>query len=162
MALLFIALSVIALLILILIIVFIDEQKRRRERTIIATMDRYWDGDDRRKFIRIDASFRVSYKLEADAKKEVNATVTSDISEGGAGVILTEKFNEGSMLSLEIMLPNEPRPVSVKGRVTWIKEAHTDEAGRKNFDAGIEFLNIQKADKELLAKYIKDAGKIQR
>ncbi len=161
MTLLFIALSIILLLILILAVVFIDEYRKRKGRLIVAKMDRYWDGNNRREFIRTGASLQVCYKVEGAAKGGDNG-VTNDIGEGGIGVVLSEKFSKGNILNLEISLPDGSRHISAKGRISWIKESYTDESGRKNFDAGIEFLKIQKENRERLIRYIKDAGKIQR
>lgn len=162
MTILFFAVSIISLLLIILALAFRDEYRRRQERRVVATMDRYWDGKDRRKFIRVTSSVSVNYKLESPSRNNPAACRTSDISEGGIGVTLLEKFQEGDVLKLMVELPDEPRPLACQGRVAWIKESHIDEKGRKNFDAGLEFLNMREEDKAKLKRHIEYAGEIQR
>jgi hypothetical protein len=58
------------------------------------------------------------------------------ISLKGVGITLKEKINIGSLIFLEIPMPLEFAPLSIKGALRWIKEKEND------FVGGIEFTKV--------------------
>lgn len=109
--------------------------------------------EERRKYSRVGAVLEIRYKAEDEFK---NGTCTSlDISIGGIGLGLQEKINPGTILELEIRLPDTPYPLFVKGRLIWcFKAPEAEEGAIIAYRAGITFTEVSDAAKKRLQDYI--------
>lgn len=103
---------------------------------------------ERRQFIRLDIALDVEYRV-LESLKDLQATRTEDISEGGIRVMLPEKIKPNTYLEITINIPNEPPPVLVVGKVIWLK---SDALGGVHM-TGIELVHITQEDRERLYKY---------
>ena len=66
--------------------------------------------------------------------------IITQVSRKGLGVkfYTSEKMNEGSIIQLKVLPPNEPKPIMVKGILRWI------ERKEKHFIGGIEWFRIDR------------------
>lgn len=111
--------------------------------------------DERRRFIRLNVSVKVEYKLLETQPKEIHSSLTKDISGGGICLIADEELKSGTFLELKIYLPKESEPILALGRIAWSKSFIIgDEKTGKRFDVGIEFIKIEEVKREKINQYI--------
>lgn len=104
---------------------------------------------ERRKFKRFDTF--VSVKCQRKNKEVVLPVVSlsKDLSRNGMCINTNEAIDEGSILNMEIELPDDPRPVRSEGRVMWSRGSSADEG----VDYGIQFVSIDPVDKFRVLDY---------
>ena len=105
--------------------------------------------EERRKFPRL----KYPCKLILGAEEKAYSLHTENISAGGLRVILDKKLAINTPLRIELELGL--KDVKCKGRVVWVTEIKSLEAGKANlFDTGIEFTQIEPQDRKFLAELI--------
>ena len=110
---------------------------------------------DKRKFVRLDFRTEVNSNIveTSDEKppKKLFRAVGKNV--GAEGMLLTsnEELAPGVILDLEVLFPEKPNPVFIKGEVRWclpIKE----EPG--TFDIGVRFQDVDKNSAFRLIEYV--------
>ena len=86
----------------------------------------------KRRFTRFASKQKAQYCLQENYGSWKECTIHT-ISRKGVGITLKENINRGSIIFLEIPMPHEFAPFSIKGTLRWIKEKEND------FIGGIEF-----------------------
>jgi type IV pilus assembly protein PilZ len=99
---------------------------------------------ERRKTLRVPVAARVKYK---DGSRE-EVWFTEDISEGGLFLKAEQPPFVGTILDLEISLPNVPELVRIRGDVTWRHEGQ---------GCGVRFLRVTAQMKKTLRTFIDQA-----
>lgn len=112
----------------------------------------YWDGSNRRSVDRYNITLKVKYYANGTPL----AGHASDISTKGIKLLLDEKFEKGSLLRLEISLPNQPHIIRASGEVMWTEEATEDEklSSKRLFNTGIKFSRFHNLDDKKLFDFI--------
>ncbi|UCC95582.1 MAG: PilZ domain-containing protein [Candidatus Omnitrophota bacterium] len=114
-----------------------------------------WKREERRRAIRMQFPYTINISV---ADQERISTYTEDISDQGVMVVIRKKLDLLSPLDLEIYI--QKKPVTCKGKVTWVKEK---EAFCLEdvifFNTGIEFYEIKEADKKLIKRCLERLGK---
>ncbi|MBL7085092.1 MAG: PilZ domain-containing protein [Candidatus Omnitrophica bacterium] len=76
---------------------------------------------DRRIFQRLDGIINVRYAVKGRDREKIE-TLPRNIGGGGVGICLTEKLQNGTILELEITVPDNPqKAISGAGQVQWTK-----------------------------------------
>lgn len=99
---------------------------------------------DRRIFQRVDAMVNVRYGVRGRDKKKIES-LPRNIGGGGVGLCLTEKLSEGTILDLEITVPDNPhKAISADAQVLWTKPFGEIDAGQhvNLYESGIKFIDI--------------------
>ena len=89
----------------------------------------------KRRFTRFPSKQKAQYCLQERYGSWKECTIHT-ISRKGIGITLKEKINVGPIIFLEIPMPHELVPFSIKGTLRWIKEKEND------FIGGIEFTKV--------------------
>jgi len=97
----------------------------------------------KRRFTRFASKQKAQYCLQERYGSWKECTMYT-ISRKGVGITLKEKINVGSIIFLEIPMPNEFAPLSIKGTLRWINEKEKDVIG------GVEFTKV--LDEEQFSK----------
>lgn len=146
------ALWAVGLGLLLLVIVLWEDRLSAKGRIPLGRLRRLWLRVERRRAPRYRVNWAVRYqRLEAGRPAGVQ---TRDVSRTGAGLTLEEKVPVGSMLELEVTLPNQAAPIQVTGEVMWVKEvAVADEGsdGRRRFFIGLHFHNLKPGLEQIFA-----------
>jgi c-di-GMP-binding flagellar brake protein YcgR len=111
---------------------------------------------ERRRFVRLDMTTRVKWKNISDPNIRMSLITDplQDISAGGIRLIAYHPLQLGDELDLEIALPAN-NLITARGKVVWIKEFTQErEAQSKIYQAGVEFIEIEDKDKELINKMV--------
>ena len=75
------------------------------------------------------------------------------LSAGGISFFVSEPISVGSYLKLKMLLPQSPKIlIAALGKITRITPQ--DAQGIKNFEVGVDFLDIHEDDQEAIIKYI--------
>jgi type IV pilus assembly protein PilZ len=101
--------------------------------------------DERREFLRIPITTKVKFK---DGDRE-EVLFTDDLSEGGLFLKSENPPFKGTVLELEISIPNNDKLISLKGEVAWRLEGK---------GCGVRFLRITQAQKKMIKAFV-DSGK---
>ncbi len=97
--------------------------------------------DERREFLRIPVTTRVKFK---DGNRE-EILFTDDLSEGGLFLKSETPPFKGTVLELEISVPNIDKLIKLKGEVAWRLEGK---------GCGVKFLRITQAQRKLIKSFI--------
>ena len=111
-------------------------------------------GPERRKHIRINARFIVSYRILQDID-EIDVSQTKNLSLGGMLLTTNRQFDVGTNLALEIRLPFDPDPINIVAKVLESREISKDLI----YDTRLQFLTVDekhsKVIKETVNYYLK-------
>jgi len=132
---------------------------RKRTRNVAeipAYLDSYWDMlKERRRTIRYEKHLPVFCSVP-EHQGDKYRIFSKDISGEGVCIQLPEMLPEGSILDLEINIP-ESSSVLVRGEVVWVTVADSDstaKGGERAFTAGIRFTKVDIRDKKRLNSFL--------
>lgn len=105
---------------------------------------------ERRRFKRFDAY--MSIKLSSQEVGEIGGvSLSNDLSREGMKITTYKSVSKGAVVDLEIMIPDDPKPVYTTGEVMWIHEKKKQR--QKDFELGIKFLLMDPIDKFRVLDY---------
>lgn len=104
---------------------------------------------EKRKFKRFDAFMSVRFKV-AEPLKITGISLSKDLSREGMKITSTEPIKEGTMLDMEIDIPDDPKPVFSTGEVIWSKRLEGDDP---SYEQGIRFVMMDPVDKFRVLDY---------
>ena len=108
---------------------------------------------ERRRFPRLDASVAIEYSILGKAPLKETA-FTKNISAGGICLIVYEKIEVNTILSLRINLGDNSDIIEIKGNVVWLSKFSMDPDKKERWDIGIEFIKINEEDRKRIFKYL--------
>lgn len=158
-----IQIGVIVFLLFILVIIYQDEYRKRRLARKSAKVNSFWNGNkDRRKTPRISIEIDVLYEVLSGNTAAKHASMSRNIGLGGIGLTLNEKLLPGTVLSLQLNIPQSQRPISTQVEIVWVKEIfkkNSAQKGQRLFGAGIKFTKIGPGDESALSSFINRRAK---
>ena len=111
--------------------------------------------EERRKFPRLKFVVGVDYKIVKENHFTSTATQSKDIAAGGVCIVVLDKLEVGSSLSLKFSLPDSAKPISAIGRIAWLEEFSVGSShNSKAYDAGVEFIDIEDEDKQKISQFV--------
>lgn len=93
-------------------------------------------ADDKRQHTRIPVSLQVSYPSRGDLQKDL----VTDLSPGGLFIRTSKPLPIGTEVDLEVAIAAEEPPLTVRGRVVWLRSAKGPHEGM-----GIQFTGFMGA-----------------
>lgn len=151
----------IVFLICILGIVVANEKKSILSKRQKGLLRGYWNGQDRRRHIRINLDIPVSYTLR-QKKDDLITAKTKNISEGGVCIIAPVKPRLKDLFDLSIEFPEDNRNIRAKGFVVWTNESDFAKDNIRYFDIGIRFTKIKKFDKLYLIDFVSNRSRVEK
>lgn len=116
-----------------------------------------WDGFDNRKFPRIHLGCEVV--IHPEGKKKAFKTRTENVGMGGVRVILDEPLERFGRCKVSLELEDSAPPMRCAGRSVWVIPSFDLKTSRKNFDTGIEFMDIDDSSRQRLQIFLKNSEK---
>ncbi len=110
-------------------------------------------GAERRKFVRLNITCDIDYKVLDFKPPLADKTRTKNISAGGICLIANEKINPGSILEVDFNLPDKKPVIKSKARVVWTKPFKIA-SEEERFDCGVEFTEIGSAERQRINQYV--------
>lgn len=132
---------------------FGSAQKEEKRLSLISFFKKM---QEKRKFIRIKTQIEADYKIAGDSNLAKKAPV-ENLSFGGIQLAAAEALQNGTLLELNLNIPNYNKKLSFTGKVVW--QLHNKE---NTFLTGINFTQISPEDKNILSEFIlKSTGKVE-
>jgi len=148
----------ILLLVIVLFMIYGTDRLSKKSRQPRAIVEEYWDGRERRQYVRFKKTLEVEYIILRKPHLD-NDGKTLDISEGGVKLMTGEKLGAGTILEIRIALPNSRHVAEVEGEVVWSEEAvGKGDGGERLFHSGIKFSSIREPGGAALLDYIRLLG----
>ena len=104
---------------------------------------------ERRKFKRFDAYMTIKY--QSPGQLEVKGiSLSKDLSREGLKINSNADLKEGTVLDLEINIPDDAKPVHTAAKIMW---SHPSEEQNQGYDQGLRFLMMDPVDKFRVLDY---------
>ena len=117
-----------------------------------------WQGVENRRFPRVEYPCWV--KLTKKGHPKEYFTHTENIGCGGVCVVLSKNLGIFQEIDLEIDLKDSLPFLKTRGRIVWaIKKEEIKAHKVKQFDTGIEFINLKAEDKKRIEAIIEKCSK---
>ena len=111
----------ICILAMMLVIVRKEESSSWKARMPAGRIEQYWDGSERRRFVRFDTGLSMHYNvIRSGDSYEV---VSGDVSEGGMRLLIDKKLERGLTIDMEIRTSKGGAAIRARGLVVWCNEA---------------------------------------
>lgn len=107
------------------------------------------EKDERRRFKRFDAYMSVKFKMP-DNKDFRGVSLSKDLSREGIKMNSNMNLEQGTLVDIEIDIPDDPKPVYTSGKVMWSRPARGKNEG---YDQGVRFLMMDPVDKFRVLDY---------
>lgn len=106
---------------------------------------------ERRKYVRLNIPLEVSYTTQGKQGASCKS-ITRNISPNGARFCIAEQLPKGSILNINIKIPERAEGIPVKARIVWSKK---ENSGKEElYDTGFEFVEIPEESKQLFFQYL--------
>ena len=108
---------------------------------------------ERRKFIRVNSRLTAIFKNMKTGK--VRRALTKDVSGLGLCLVTEEILEPGTLLGVEIKLPDRESRITFTAEVVWSRPVAASRRSYENptAETGIRFLGIDPKDQKLLRAY---------
>jgi len=113
---------------------------------------------ERRRFVRINANFVVSYIDVTPEVSKSNITQTKNIGLGGILVTTDRKIKAGTILKIKLMIPTAPTYVEVKVEVVGCKEKVKDLI----YEIRGRFVVLKDEDKDYVYKIVESYSRSRK
>ena len=104
---------------------------------------------ERRKFKRFDAYMSVKFQVPGEEQGK-GISLSKDLSREGLKINSNEDFKKGTLVDLEIAIPDDPKPVHTSGKVMWSRPS---EGQNQGYDQGVRFMMMDPVDKFRILDY---------
>jgi len=104
---------------------------------------------ERRKFKRFDAYMSVKYKMQEPTDCS-GVCLSNDLSRDGMKLTTGAKLNKGTLVDLQIDIPDDPKPVYTTSEIVWVRRL---KESQHDYELGIRFLMMDPVDKFRILDY---------
>jgi c-di-GMP-binding flagellar brake protein YcgR len=120
-------------------------------------MNSLWDGFNKRKFARLHLTCEVAIQ-PVGTQKTLTAS-TEDVGMGGVSVMLSEPLERFDRCKISLELKDGEPPVQCTGRSVWVIPSQERKSAKKNFDTGLEFLDMDEFSRKRLQSFLTPPSK---
>ena len=113
-----------------------------------------WDGFNKRQFPRLNLNCEII--LEPASKKISISAITENVGEGGVCVIQSEPLERFSLCRIRLELDKNLPRIECNGKVVWNIPRREPANRGKQFDTGIEFVDIEPKDRDKIRAFIQE------
>lgn len=106
-------------------------------------------GQERRRYVRVHAQLIMNIEIFDGSLSEVRS-LSKNVSQGGLLFEFDRKFNLGTILGLELRVPEVGKRIFCYVKVVRVEEVVEE----KLYDIGVSFLKIEDKDFESLGQYV--------
>lgn len=111
-----------------------------------------WDGFNKRKFPRLHLTCEVV--IYPQGKSKSYQATTENVGMGGVCVMLDEPMQRFDRCKVSLELKDGEPPVQCSGRSVWVVPSGQVHSSKKNYDTGIEFLDIDDFSRQRLQSFL--------
>lgn len=110
--------------------------------------------EERRKFVRLDTRLPVAYQvMRGPASK---GSFSSDIGGGGVCLFLSEPLKSGTMLKVDVTLPDQSKHIIFTGEVIWCEQYEVigKTQRERSVEAGVKFVQIDPQEQQAIMRHV--------
>lgn len=114
-------------------------------------------SQEQRRYLRLDTVNLVKVALDQRTVKEPSEIVsafTKNISVEGMCFLSDKSFDKGKPVRLEIVLPDDSDPLTIKGQVRWVRSIGGKKQTKPKFEIGIKLFTIEESDVTRFMGYV--------
>ncbi len=111
-----------------------------------------WDGFNKRKFPRLHLACEVI--IHPQGRQKAIKTTTENVGMGGVAVLLNEPLERFERCQVSLEVQDGEKPLQGVGRCVWVIPSHDLKTSKKQYDVGIEFLDIDDAARQKLQTFL--------
>lgn len=112
--------------------------------------DMHYNGSEKRRFVRANVPCKIIIYIPAE---HAITTHTENIGAGGVRVVISEKLDIFSTVSIELYL--EEKVIASQGRIVWVVDKPTEAIDEPDtYDTGIEFCEITSKDRNIISDFV--------
>ena len=130
----------------IFLIILREEWLAAQGKIPLGRLRRFWVGSDRRRAPRYRVDWPIRYQRLPPGG--MNGAKSRDLSMTGVALVVPERFEIGSVIQIELILPGQPQPWAVTGQVRWTREISSP--GERLFALGVQFQGLDPEREKLL------------
>ena len=108
---------------------------------------------DKRKGERLHPKI-TAYYSRPEENKWLGPVILRDISGGGLKFNSSRRIKKDTELNLKIELPGDPKPILVKGRISWSKKASKPGASKIAYHTGLQFCKMDYKSRQKFVTFI--------
>ena len=97
----------------------------------------------------------VVLKVRFESREEFQDALIHNISQTGVYLATDAPFDVGYQFTIEINLPYEKGQINGKCEVIWVNEIEAEDYPK---GMGVQLVEVESKDRELLEEYLKEAG----
>ena len=112
-----------------------------------------WDGFNKRKFPRLSLRCELILKNQTPTGL-ILRTQTENVGAGGICIMLDQPLERFSNLSIRVELDANLPWIECLGKVVWSVLSRSTNSKKESYDTGIEFVNLQPAQQDLIRQYV--------
>ncbi|MBI3333556.1 MAG: PilZ domain-containing protein [Candidatus Omnitrophica bacterium] len=145
----------------ILLLVLREERLAAEGRVPLGRLRRFWFRRERRRFPRYRVDWAVRYERAGSEEKPSLPAQARDLSQGGAGLLVQERLEVGTQITVSFPLPGGGEPLILRGRVVRVKELPAGTgtpSGQRSFFVGIQFEGLDLKVAEQVGKALGHDG----
>ena len=120
-------------------------------------MNSLWDGFNKRKFPRLHLTCEVA--IQPVGKQKTFTASTEDVGMGGVSVLLSEPLERFDRCKISLELKDGEPPVQCTGRSVWVIPSQERKSAKRNFDTGLEFLDMDEFSRKRLQAFLTPPSK---
>jgi len=117
-----------------------------------------WPFVERRRFVRFDVQCKVIFRVKDNApgqpSSDVVVAVSKNLSVEGICFKCEHKLKPGTILKLEVFLPNQEHPLNLEGKVIWHRVVFQED--KELFETGVNLFTLNKDDESKFVAYVCD------
>jgi len=146
----------ISILVLILWALYHDERIVRKKIRNRATLEKYWDGRERRRHVRFTVDVEISYKEILKSQQQASGARSVDLSDTGMRLLVDRKMPPGTILSLNMTPGRTQKPIEIEGLVVWCTEAKDKEDlnDKRLFHIGLKIVSVRETSGSTFDDYL--------
>ncbi|MBI3615735.1 MAG: PilZ domain-containing protein [Candidatus Omnitrophica bacterium] len=131
---------------LVLAVILREERLASQGKIPLGRLRRLWFKKDRRRAPRFRVDWAIRYQRLPSS--ETNHAKSRDLSTTGVSMVVPEQLAVGTLIQVNLTLPDQPIPCAVTGQVVWSKELSS--ARQRLFAVGVQFQGLDpKIQKQL-------------
>ena len=109
-------------------------------------------GEEHRRFIRVTSRLNATFKIVKTGR--VARALTKDIGTGGICFVTADILEPGTVVEVEMKLPDSEAPVRFLGEVAWSRPiGHAKSYEDPTGETGVKFVSIDPKDRALIMHY---------
>ena len=114
-------------------------------------------SSEKRRYVRFnvktEVKFQAQQKYQGQTPSENVSAITKNLSVEGVCFLTDKGLDPGNMLKLEIVVPDQPEVLHLRGEVMWSIPVSLPD-GKQGYETGVKLFTIKQSDETRFIEYV--------